>query len=690
MKRSCLIAIVLALAAFGASAQITQMRPVPIGTLLKDGRAQMTIAPAYTGDTLKLFDANQFNALELVSTDTLTVTISFDSAVSISKAGVFFWHQAGWTLEAAASIAELNSKTGSYAKLVNRKETGAFQWDTLTFVARTAHVIRLSVKNPSDSSIRLGEFTLEGSVTFTKFALLPQVLKMIPGTSLQVQLKILDARGNLYPNFVTTPLKWASSNSAVAQPDEFGKVSAFQKGACEISASTLDGTLKGSAGLQVVDDFRSVNVPPMHQKVVLVLQDPMMPSGSRIHQMFNWRDPVALSNALVKHFREATDSVVNFDIIETVNASILFTRMNGKYLTTQQYVALLQEPGWKTLKAESDSGHIAFDYREFVKYYKFDERRNKGEIDEVWVFTGPYLGMYESQMLGPKAFWWNSPPIKDGTSLTKLLSVMGLNYERGVDQAFHSFGHRTESAVSQAYYEATGLNWNTKRANPTPWDLFTRIEKDVPGGAHVGNIHFPPNGTSDYNYGNTTLVTSYAENWIRYPLLLTQSRKVNVQTWFYQPGEPLAEGNDHLGYLRWWYGHLPRFEGVTDGVLNNWWHYSLDYEEAAALAAKTPVLGVKNRAEGGRAPGSIELGQNYPNPFNPATLIRFTLSEAGPVMLKIYDTLGREVATLLDEPSLAPGEHSVRWEPSNISSGIYFYQLTTHTTTVTKKMALIR
>ena len=111
--------------------------------------------------------------------------------------------------------------------------------------------------------------------------------------------------------------------------------------------------------------------------------------------------------------------------------------------------------------------------------------------------------MYESQLLGPNAFWWNSPPIKDGTALTRLLSVMGLNYERGVDQAFHSFGHRSESAMIQAYQESHRQGRGIPTSpTPSPWDLFTRINKDMPGQAHVGNIHFPPNGTSDYNYGN--------------------------------------------------------------------------------------------------------------------------------------------------------------------------------------------
>jgi hypothetical protein len=668
--------------------QIIQLRSIDIGAQWKAGTAHLSFSPAYSGDTLKPFDGNQFNALEILRTDTLTVTVQFDSSVTIEKVKVFFWHSAQWAFESANSLNDLDTKSGTYSKLVDVRSANGFQLDSSAIVSKKASVLRLSIKNPSDSSIRLGELVLEGSVTFTKFVLLPQPIQMVPATSFQLQLKIQDAQGNIYPNFVKTSISWSSSDQSIASVDEFGKITAIAKGNCEISAQTLDAKLKGTAPLSVVQDFRAPKVKPMVQKVVLVLQDPTMPGGSKIHTMFGWRDPAVLAQSLVKHFTEATDSVINFKIVETIYASILFTRLNGNYLSATQYVSLLQEPGWKSLRNASDSGKIMFDYREFVKYYKFDERRNSGEIDEVWVYTGPFLGMWESQMLGPKAFWWNSSPIKDGTALTKNLSVMGLNYERGVDQGFHSFGHRMESAMIQAYFEATGLGWNPKRANPTAWDLFTRYDKEVPDGAHVGNIHFPPNGTSDYNYGNTTLVTSYAENWYRYPFLLNQNSKVNVQTWILQPGEPLAETNEHIGYLRWWYGHIPRYEGVSDGVLNNWWHYSLDYEAAVALAKITPSLGVFDHNKYS-LPNSFDLGQNFPNPFNPSTTIQFTLSEPSRIVLKIYDSLGREISTLINE-DLGRGPHAALWNASDKATGIYYYQLSTSEKTTTKKMALIK
>jgi len=91
---------------------------------------------------------------------------------------------------------------------------------------------------------------------------------------------------------------------------------------------------------------------------------------------------------------------------------------------------------------------------------------------------------------------------------------------------------------------------------------------------------------------------------------------------------------------------------------------------------------------------SFDLSQNYPNPFNPSTKIKFTIPFVGIdnnvlVRLKVYDMLGNEVATLVDEEK-APGIYEVEFSKSGLASGIYIYRINTADFVETKKMVLLR
>ncbi len=88
-------------------------------------------------------------------------------------------------------------------------------------------------------------------------------------------------------------------------------------------------------------------------------------------------------------------------------------------------------------------------------------------------------------------------------------------------------------------------------------------------------------------------------------------------------------------------------------------------------------------------PDQIALSQNYPNPFNARTSISFTLSEKSKVKLDIYDILGRKLQTLHNGIQNA-GEHTLNWNAENLSSGIYFYKLTTGEFEQTRKMILLK
>jgi hypothetical protein len=85
----------------------------------------------------------------------------------------------------------------------------------------------------------------------------------------------------------------------------------------------------------------------------------------------------------------------------------------------------------------------------------------------------------------------------------------------------------------------------------------------------------------------------------------------------------------------------------------------------------------------------FELYQNYPNPFNPSTTIQFYMPEAGKVSLKVFNLLGEEITTLLDDYKDA-GNHKFSFDGRSLGSGIYFYKLDFNQYSSVKKMIILK
>jgi hypothetical protein len=116
--------------------------------------------------------------------------------------------------------------------------------------------------------------------------------------------------------------------------------------------------------------------------------------------------------------------------------------------------------------------------------------------------------------------------------------------------------------------------------------------------------------------------------------------------------------------------------------INNGWITG----DLGRLAKYTGTTSVENENV---SPDRFILEQNYPNPFNPSTVIRYQVPTGGNVTLKVYNVLGNEIATLVNDEK-PEGSYEVEFDASNLGSGIYFYRLQTKDFTEIKKMILIR
>jgi len=88
-------------------------------------------------------------------------------------------------------------------------------------------------------------------------------------------------------------------------------------------------------------------------------------------------------------------------------------------------------------------------------------------------------------------------------------------------------------------------------------------------------------------------------------------------------------------------------------------------------------------------PASFDLSQNYPNPFNPSTKIDFTIPSSSQVVLKVFNVLGQEVASLVNG-TMTAGSHTVTFDASKLASGVYLYKITAGSFVSTRKMVLLK
>ena len=133
-----------------------------------------------------------------------------------------------------------------------------------------------------------------------------------------------------------------------------------------------------------------------------------------------------------------------------------------------------------------------------------------------------------------------------------------------------------------------------------------------------------------------------------------------------------------------------RVKDICDRINNG-----LSFAQAGACPVVYTAGSVQHHAEIGNEqaetakPSAFALRGNYPNPFNPTTMISYELPENVFVSLKVYDVLGREVASLINDVQAA-GSYDVRFDASNLPSGMYFYRLQAGSFSASKKLMLVK
>jgi hypothetical protein len=294
-----------------------------------------------------------------------------------------------------------------------------------------------------------------------------------------------------------------------------------------------------------------------NRNVFLLIYDPTIPShgGQKLSQVMGWNDPEVLTSQLIDTFTFVSGGQVHYSIAQRMVADRFVTYTDGYTYDGDTFVNIWNN-GKNFNHGDAGKGTPMMDYPKMLSDFGVCDKLNSGQIDELWVWAYPYSGMWESNMTGPGAYWLNSSPTT-GTSCNKLLPIMGWNHERGVAEALHSYGHRVESIMTHVYG-----SWS--RNDATPWNKFTTRNRDISGKAQCGDVHFPPNANSDYDYSNSSIVMSACDDFLTFPTLSGNFKSISCSAW----------GCSHEGYMRWWLSHLPKANNEgNDGKSNDWWNY---------------------------------------------------------------------------------------------------------------------
>ena len=338
---------------------------------------------------------------------------------------------------------------------------------------------------------------------------------------------------------------------------------------------------------------------PIHKRVMVIEFNPIIESRGNLplNQAMGWRDPRELEQAYIHFMEQASDQVVKYSLVEHVRADAFTPRTQNPLYDDASYLACIANPPHGCPDPENFDRED-FDYAHVLQHYGVCGKANAGEIDELWLWGGPYFGFWEANMAGPGAFRTNGEPLPGAlTSCQVKLNIMGFNYEREPERMLENMGHRLEGTMRHRFNDqwrnAPGGPPPASILNPNPLESFTLRGFDN-GVAACGNIHgslnsphYDPNNRWGYDFTNPHYEHNTCDNWENYPNLTGGATYNNCTKWggarcMYPDGYNVADRGWHL----YWLGKVPNFVGTNttprNGTLqNNWWWYVMDWDAVA-------------------------------------------------------------------------------------------------------------
>ena len=234
----------------------------------------------------------------------------------------------------------------------------------------------------------------------------------------------------------------------------------------------------------------------------------------------------------------------------------------------------------------------------------------------------------------------------------------------------------------------------------------TWVEKSIPVSDQFTKVKFVNSNVGTIVGSSIYRTTNGGESWIKQVLPSDFTNYYLYGVDFFDENNGIATGTAgwHLNNSAYWGGFIIRtidggvnWEVELPGIYEFLFRISFVNQNNIWISSSCGVLHTTNTGvtfieednKKNIIPKDFILEQNYPNPFNPSTVIRYQLPVAGNVIFKVYDVLGNEVASLVNENKSA-GNYEVDFNAKNLSSGVYFYKLQVGSFSQTMKMILLK
>jgi hypothetical protein len=215
-----------------------------------------------------------------------------------------------------------------------------------------------------------------------------------------------------------------------------------------------------------------------------------------------WKRSDDLIPKYIEAMKKASKDILDYQVVEKLEVPEYPVLMDGRQYTDTTYAEVLADD--KRALRDANGSYMFADYGQIIQKFDLLQKVESGQIDEVWMFGGPYFGFYESRMVGKGAFWCNGPAIEQDC---RRFVIMGFNYERDVKEMVHDYGHRSESLLAKQFGSETFLQKMYRlQSNVVTANAYEQFL------VNLGTVHRKPGG-EEYGQDEFAWLSAMQPEW---------------------------------------------------------------------------------------------------------------------------------------------------------------------------------